>query len=158
MNSQLFFDVRSSRTNLQMFSLVAILLLSALALAQDDSVADPSRQPTWGTSESPTAGTVAFETALAPITNRITFQSAQFGSGGVGLRNRGTGAISVSGVLAPVKAAYIYWAVITSGAALAPDKTIKLQRLSPAPASAVDTPLAGFAQGSRSSSPVTRSS
>jgi len=105
-------------------------------MAQDNAAAD-QREPAWGTTDSPTAGSVQFETAIAQVNARITYRSAQYGTGGVGLRNRGAGAIGVSGVLTPVKAAYIYWAVITTGAALAPDKTIKLQRLSPTPASAV---------------------
>ena len=142
MNPRLFvFDARRVRANHKLLFPIAVLILSVMAIGQDDSVSgqsgEPARQPAWGTTDSPTAASVQFQTALDPVDARITYQTAQFGSGGVGLRNRGTGAIGVSGVVTPVKAAYVYWAVITTGAALAPDKSIKLQRLSPTPASAV---------------------
>lgn len=114
---------------------IAVLILSATALTQDS--ATDQRNPALGTTAAPAAGDIEFQTALAPVDGRIVYQSAQYGTGGVGLRNRGTGAIGVSGVVTPVKAAYIYWAVITNGAVKAADKTIKLQRLSPTPASAV---------------------
>jgi hypothetical protein len=126
-----------------------VLILSAMALAQDSSTATQS-QPAWGTTDAPVAESAEFQSALAPVSGHVTYQNAQFGSGGVGLRNRGTGAISVSGVLTPVKAAYIYWAVITTGAAPTPDKTVKLQRLSPTPVSAVVS-VAGTLVGKGSS-------
>ena len=65
------------------------------------------------------------------------FTGAQYSSGGVSLRNRGGGVIHISDVEKPVKAAVIYWAVITSGAATTPDKSVMVQRLLPKPASAV---------------------
>ncbi len=115
-----------------------VLTLGPMALAQDDPTTT-QRQPAWGTTSAPGADSIQFESALEPVNARITYVAAQYGSGGVGLRNRNAGAISVSGVLTPTKAAYIYWAVITTGAATAPNKTIKLQRLSPTPVSAVAT-------------------
>ncbi len=118
---------------------IALMLVSATALAQTESTSEPPRQPWWGTSEAPTAQDAVFETALAPITAHATYTGAQFGSGGVGLRNRGTGGISISGVSTPIKAAYLYWAVITAGAATTPDTEMKIQRLSPTPVSAVTT-------------------
>ncbi len=128
-------DVRPFQANHKILVLIAVLILSALALGQDS--ATDKRNPGWGTTDAPNAGDVEFKTALAPVNARITYDSAQYGTGGVGLRNRGAGALSVSGVLTPVKAAYIYWAMITNGGAHTADKTIKLQRLSPTPASAV---------------------
>jgi hypothetical protein len=62
------------------------------------------------------------------------------------LRNRSTGSISISGAKTPIKGAFIYWAVITSGAALTADKSIMVQRLFPTPASAVTT-IAGSVVG-----------
>jgi hypothetical protein len=130
------FEFRSFRAKHAILGLIVALTLGAMALAQDNSTTD-QRQPAWGTSDSPTAGSVQFETSLPPLNAPTTFTNSQFGSGGVGLRNRGTGSISISGVVAPVKAAHIYWAVITTGSAGAADKTIKLQRLSPTPASSL---------------------
>ena len=128
-------DVRSFRANPKLLLFTAVFALSAVMLAQDDSAGQ--RNPSLGTTDAPGASNIGFQTAVAPVNARIIYQSAQYGTGGVGLRNRAAGAIGVSGVLTPVKAAYIYWAVITKGAAPAADKTIKLQRLSPTPASAV---------------------
>ncbi len=113
-----------------------LLLAGGLALAQDEQ----ARQPFWGTSDAPTANDSGFETELpAALSAHATYTSAQYATGGVGLRNRGTGGIGITGAITPVKAAFLYWAVITSGAAKAPDTQMKLQRLSPTPASAVTT-------------------
>jgi hypothetical protein len=131
------FNIRSLRANPKLLLLLtAVFILSAGMLAQDNST-EGQRNPALGTTAAPGASSLEFQTAIAPLQGRIVYQSAQYGTGGVGLRNRSTGAIGVSGVLTPVKAAYIYWAVITNGAVKAADKTIKLQRLSPTPASAV---------------------
>jgi hypothetical protein len=124
----------------------AILLLSMTAMACAQSSSQPeSRKPVWGTGETANVNT-QFETALAPVANHGSYTKAQFSSGGVGLRNRGTGAISISGVVAPVKAAFVYWAVITQGAPVAANKKIMVQRLSPTPASAIVT-VAGTSIG-----------
>lgn len=119
--------------------LTTVLILGAFGMAQTGSLEAAQREPAWGTGEAMTASDVPFETALAPVGAHTVFTNAQFGSGGVGLRNRSTGGISISGVVTPVKAAFIYWAVITSGSALAPDQKIMVQRLFPGPASAVVT-------------------
>jgi hypothetical protein len=126
--------VRKNGSRLQVMVLVMSITLSVATAAQTGSAAP--RQPAWGTSES-TAQQQPFETAVGEVSTHGVFVGAQFGSGGVGLRNRGTGSIGISGVLTPVKAAFIYWAVITNGPALAPDKKVKVQRLFPEPVSAV---------------------
>jgi hypothetical protein len=119
---------------------IVLVVASATAFAQTDSTSEATRQPAWGTSDSPTAGTTLFETDIAAaVTAHQTFTGAAYGSGGVGLRNKGMGGIGISGVVTPVKAAYLYWAVITEGAAKTPDTQMKIQRLFPTPASAVTT-------------------
>ena len=66
-----------------------------------------------------------------------TYWGAQYGTAGTPLRNRSTGAIRLSGVVAPVQEAFIYWAVITLGPPPAAVGRIQVQRLAPpAPASA----------------------
>ena len=55
----------------------------------------------------------------APITPFMTWGNANYGTGGVALRNRGAGSISVSGVTGAVQAAFIYWAVIDPNSASA---------------------------------------
>ncbi len=75
--------------------------------------------------------------SISTVPPFITVSGAQFGSGGVALRNRGAGAIHVSGVIAPTKAAYIYWSVLVNAAGVgAAMKSVTIQRLFPLPASA----------------------
>jgi hypothetical protein len=123
---------------------VALVLTLALAMAQE------GRQPAWGTIDSPNASGIQFEAALAAVQASHTFTEAQYGAGGVGLRNRATGGIGISGVLTPVKGAFIYWAAITEGSPTAANKSIKVQRLFPTPASAVVT-ITGTAVGTGAS-------
>jgi hypothetical protein len=132
-----------SLSNRCLCSILCWSLMLGFAVAQTSSISEQeTRQPAWGTSEAPNAADIQFETSigsLEPAVVSAPSAPSQFGSGGVGLRNRGAGSIAVSGVLPPVQAAYIYWAVITSGPASAANQTIKLQRLSPTPASTVAT-------------------
>jgi hypothetical protein len=53
--------------------------------------------------------------SLGRIATQRIIRNASVGIGGFALRNRRDGAISISGVNRPVKAAYIYWAAITQG-------------------------------------------
>jgi hypothetical protein len=48
------------------------------------------------------------ETSTVPL----IFRSAQYGTGGVALRNRRVGVLNISGVTGKVKAAYLYWAYL----------------------------------------------
>jgi hypothetical protein len=52
----------------------------------------------------------------AAIKPRFTFAGAQYATGGVGLRNRAMGAMQISGAIAPVKKAYLYFAYLYSAA------------------------------------------
>lgn len=65
----------------------------------------------------------------------FTFENAIFATGGVGLRNLPGGAIEISGVVAPIQAAYIYWAVITQGPPNFDQSGISVTRLLPEPVS-----------------------
>jgi hypothetical protein len=129
-----------SRSNRCWCSIFCWSLLMGFAVAQTGSISDQqSRQPAWGTSEASGAADTRFATSVGTLEAAAVAAGTQFGSGGVGLRNRGAGSIAISGVVAPVQAAYIYWAVITKGAATAANKAIMLQRLFPTPVSAVTT-------------------
>jgi hypothetical protein len=46
----------------------------------------------------------------------MTYENASYGTGGVGLRNRGGGVLNVSGVVRPVQDAYLYWGILFSTA------------------------------------------
>jgi hypothetical protein len=124
--------------------LALTLLFTAVVLADDVA------QPEWGSAASPTAAAVPAFVSLPviqpssteldenglpePNATATVYTSASYGSGGAAMRNRGDGTIGVSGVIAPVKAAFLYWAVITQGAPLAADKSVTLTREFPGPA------------------------
>ncbi len=128
---------RASRQKLY-FSLLA-LVASAPSSASQDVSGPAETRGKWGTINSPTADAVQSEASLATIRASSVFNGAGYGSGGVSLRNRGGGNISVSGVVSPTKAAYLYWAVITQGAAPNVAQSVKIQRLSPGVDSTVAT-------------------
>jgi hypothetical protein len=90
----------------------------------------------WGSTACSTASGVEAK-ALTPIHPFFVAPASSYGTGGTALRNRGAGSISISGVVAPVKATFIYWAVISAGAPPAAATKIRLQREFPLPASAV---------------------
>src|SRR5271157_1511007 len=103
---------------------------AAVAVAQDSE---------YGTTASPTFNPSAFnQPAFNPSQLAhpfdllgpppLSWKNASYATGGVALRNRGAGNISVSGFVGPLKAAYIYWAVIEPNAS---GGTIRLQRLFP---------------------------
>jgi len=70
---------------------------------------------------------------LRPLPHPWSLPTSQFGTGGVALRNRSSGSISVSGVVSPLQAAYLYWAVITAGPPKAANQTITIARQFPTP-------------------------
>jgi hypothetical protein len=119
----------------KMVAIVATMAASSFASAGD------LVQPSGGTTADPsaTAAKTAALLAIGKISPANTFAAAQYGTGGVALRNRGAGGISAGGVVTPVKAAFAYWAVITNGAPSPAVASIQLQRQFPLPASATVT-------------------
>ncbi|HMR29606.1 MAG TPA: hypothetical protein PKA13_17010 [Geminicoccaceae bacterium] len=93
------------------------LMLSAIvALPGAVVAAEAPSSRDWGTTKAPSrAAAATAPRALASIPAAASFANARYGTGGVGLRNRGGGSIEVSTVTGPVKAAYLYWAVISTG-------------------------------------------
>lgn len=80
----------------------------------------------------------------SPLASAAVFRNAQYGSGGVALRNRATGSFSVSGVLTPVQEAFLYWAVITTGTPTAANQKVTIARQFPSPlasATVTGTPI-----------------
>jgi hypothetical protein len=124
---------------------------AAIAFAASVSVGLPAyaQESALGTRHAVSEATAAAEIALGTIFPEHTYTSAQYGTGGVGLRNRPGGALNVSGVNKPTKAAFVYWAVITNGAPPAAVKSVRIQRVVPT-TSAVAT-VAGTAVGITSS-------
>jgi hypothetical protein len=56
--------------------------------------------------------TVSPKTGPVPIEPFIIYTDASYGTGGIGLRNRGAGVLHVSGVTGKVQDAYLYWAIL----------------------------------------------
>jgi hypothetical protein len=129
---------QSNRRHAVRGSFVAAALLAAgVSAAQAQTgggVVDPAAPPEWKASAE--AGSRA---ALGNIQPTKTFRNADLASGGVGLRNRRGGGIEIGGARKPVKAAFLYWAVLTDGAPPNAVKSIRIQRVFPGPPSAVRT-------------------
>jgi hypothetical protein len=96
--------------------------LAAPAMAQDNTA--------WGTRSVLPPNQVAAPAAVnaGTLNASLQYANASFGTGGVGLRNRGEGAIQISGVSGPIKQAIIYWAVITHGAPTTAVNRIEIKR------------------------------
>lgn len=141
-NQSVDFRVRAYHaTRILLYSalLLAFMLGSATVTLAQATNAIPQDQ-VYGTRSSPTFGSIMVNPLLLLPPVPTTFTLANYGTGGVALRNRGTGNIGVSGVVGAVKAAFIYWAVINP--ILGVSDRVRLQRLAnpPAtPASAVVT-------------------
>jgi len=116
----------------------ALLGISASALAFAVSGNPVAFAQEYGTSASPTFDAKAIVHSLsldavdavgavlpAPA---MVWTNANYGTGGVALRNRAVGSIGVSGVVGAAKAAFIYWAVIGPNAL---SGSIIVQRRSP---------------------------
>ena len=50
--------------------------------------------------------------SLNPIDPFEAYYNASYGTGGIALRNRGSGVLHVSGVSRPIQDAYLYWAIL----------------------------------------------
>ena len=117
------------------FSLIfpALLLFAVLATA-GSSVAQKAE---CSASDSFAADQLKPALNLGNIQPFRVFKNASYGTGGVALRNRGAGGISISGVFAPVQAAYVYWAVLQPNAAAS---RILVKRLFPGAAGPANLP------------------
>jgi len=114
----------------------ALLAVMVAGTARSFAQATQS-QEVWGTSACSAAAHVQPPPALPNVPPFAVFPASGYGTGGVALRNQGQGGIGISGVVAPVKAAFVYWAVISMGPPPAAAASIGLQRLFPNPPSAV---------------------
>jgi hypothetical protein len=125
--------------NHKAFSLIlpALLLITLLATTASSSAADTRQNAECSTTDSFTGALLSPSVNLGNIPPFRVFKNASYGTGGVALRNRGAGGISISGVVAPVQAAYVYWAVIQPNKAAS---VITLKRLFPGVAGPVNLP------------------
>jgi hypothetical protein len=82
------------------------------------------------------AGLFGSASAAGQISPFKTYSAASYGTGGIALRNRGTGVLHVSGVTGRVQDAYLYWAILFN--TTTPGKTLYnalLTRVFPFPVS-----------------------
>ena len=125
----------------------ASLRISAWVLAFAVGSATVAFAQEYGTRKSPThqpTAAIARSAADAAIPPFRAFGNANYGTGGVALRNRGAGSISVSGVTGAVQAAYLYWAVIDPNSASA---SIFINRRFPLPLTGPGIVLTGTVVG-----------
>jgi hypothetical protein len=94
--------------------------------------------------EAPDLSTVAVSVSAKPI---VIEQKASYATAGVSLRNRGAGNINISGLVGAPRVTLLYWAVITVGNPLAPDRTVNIQRLFPGASPVAAVPGAVVGQG-----------
>jgi hypothetical protein len=121
------------------FSLIlpALLLMALLATTASSFAADAPQKGECGTTDSFSGELLNPGVNLGNIRPFRVFKNASYGTGGVALRNRGAGGISISGVIAPVQAAYVYWAVIQPNKAAS---VITMKRLFPGVAGPANLP------------------
>jgi len=123
------------KSSLGLVALAATLALTTNASGQEEP--EDYRQA-YGTTAHPDATDLqGAAAALTPVKPIVVIAKSSYASGGVGLRNRGAGNISVSGLVGAPTLTFIYWAVISVGPVPAPATSINVQRLYPIPASAV---------------------
>jgi hypothetical protein len=99
---------------------------------------DVDRQ-SYGTtaySEAPDAVVGAAGNVIGPLKPIFVGKKSSYATGGVALRNRGAGNISISGLVGAPRLTLIYWTVISVGAPVAPSNQIQVERLYPLPAAA----------------------
>jgi hypothetical protein len=115
---------------------MSTLLRVAAALAATTALcgyafAGASPRPNGGTSADPSA-TTAVRSAAAPSPNVGVgvFTNAQYAVAGTGLRNRSTGTINISGFVAPLQKAILYWGVLCPKSSPC-GSSIMIQRLAP---------------------------
>jgi len=118
--------------NQKAFSLIfpALLLIAVFATAGSSFATDTPQRNECSPTDSSSAAKVDPILNLGNIPPTMKFVNSSYGTGGVALRNRGAGGISISGVFAPVKAAFVYWAIIGPN----PVPVITIKRLFPLPA------------------------
>ncbi|MBI3477983.1 MAG: hypothetical protein HY010_19795 [Acidobacteria bacterium] len=119
-------------------NLLAVAVLASLILLTfpGKTFASDTEQSAgaWGTTSCPGGANLAAPTPIT-VAPFLTLSNAEFTSAGASLRNRGGSAIQISGIVPPVSAAFLYWAVITNGAPPAAVQSLRIKRLAPAPAS-----------------------
>ena len=115
----------------------AVVSGAALCGVYSSVLAQEAPRDFQGTTKAASSSLIASEAAIGNILPSRVISNAQYGSGAVGLRNFAGGSVQVSGIVRPVKAAYLYWAVLTNGAAPAATKTITVQRTLPTASAAV---------------------
>ena len=115
----------------------ALAVAALLAMVSASTSAEPGQNGNHKGSGHLAAKRTTIPSTEGGIVASQVYNNAHFVSNGIALRNRGGGAFIMSGVTGPVKAAWLYWAVITQGAPKAKNKSVTLARFFPTPGSPV---------------------
>lgn len=114
----------------------AAATFATVALAQDKRLGTSAADVP--SARAPAAAAPASAGRLRPFK---VFEGSAARTAGVGLRNVGTGGITISGLPGPATEAFVYWDVISAGPPPAAASSIKVKRLFPTPATAfIDVP------------------
>jgi hypothetical protein len=124
---------------------VAVTLISTRNLSAQASEEPNESYGTTNYSEAPYL--VRPDAAVVTVKPVLVEGKASYETGGVSLRNRGAGNISISGLVGAPRITFVYWAIISSGVAPVPSSLLQIQRLYPTPVSAI-VDLKGVAVGS----------
>lgn len=117
-----------------LLALAAVVSITALLAGTNAVAAEQPHVPAWGTSACPGGANFATPAPIS-VPPSLVVPLADYGTGGVALRNRGAGVIHISGVVPPVSSAWIYWAVISAGPPPAAATGLRLSRIFPTPVS-----------------------
>ncbi len=122
-----------SKYGVGLLAVTAALVCTMNLSAQIDV---PNREA-YGTSTYAEAPELAAGAVIGPLKPVLVQAKAGYATGGVALRNRAAGNISISGLVGAPRITLLYWAVISVGAPAPAAKSIQIQRLAPLPASLV---------------------
>jgi hypothetical protein len=103
------------------FIIVTSTLLSSILADNAFGEGPPAARPGSALITNPNMARIVAPSNLAQASSALVFGKASYATAGVALRNRRVGVVNISGVVKPVRAAYVYWAYLL-GSAEAPSK------------------------------------
>jgi len=113
---------------------VALSVIASASILSSMAHAENGTRPFGGTTDDPSAISLPRDKPAFVVREFRHFSgTSNYATGGVGLRNQITGGIVINGVVGPVQAAYLYWAVIANGTLPAFSKVLFIRRLSNPP-------------------------
>ena len=135
-------------TSIRSYLSVSWVLAAAAALAFTSNLSAQTEENYIGTNLYSGAPNLSSTGQHGPYKAPLVFTKSSYATGGVALRNRGAGNISVSGLVGPSTTVFLYWAVITPTAAVpAAATSVQIQRLFPGVSANVVVPGVAVGRG-----------